>query len=361
MSEIIIVNSNGAYSKNSDLNSNKNSDVRIYDDIHSGRGVPNPEPSWNKDNKNPRSKFGAAWANSNGPTEPSPVKESETYYNISDPYHSREQIKSACKGNRVIYIWTYMPTGICLVGSSSNSVERVLSYFETRYLFFDNRRGVEFLANYGFKNIQLTIIALDPSIYSLKDSRLLEQYYINQLNSVLNVQRIVNIPEKPTLFQDIIETNRDTAKPIIVYGPDLKTVLHIFKSKTSLYHEFNIHHNTLVKFLDSNNELYLDYFYFSTKILPNSDLNNILNLGELLDLRSKAPIKAKVQSIAILVTDTHKSQGDNKLTFNSITSAAKYIKEIVGKSDRVAIQNSCSNKTLYQNRWKIEEKSSSNS
>jgi hypothetical protein len=36
----------------------------------------------------------------------------------------------------VIYIWTYMLTGVCLVGSSSNSVERVLSYFERKYFFF---------------------------------------------------------------------------------------------------------------------------------------------------------------------------------------------------------------------------------
>jgi len=58
----------------------------------------------------------------------------------------------------VVYIWTYKPTGVCLVGSSSNSVERVLSYFEKKYLFLDKRRGVQFLADYGFKNIQLTII-----------------------------------------------------------------------------------------------------------------------------------------------------------------------------------------------------------
>jgi len=31
----------------------------------------------------------------------------------------------------------YIRTGICLVGSSSNSVERVLSYFEKKYLFLD--------------------------------------------------------------------------------------------------------------------------------------------------------------------------------------------------------------------------------
>ena len=63
------------------------------------------------------------------PISSMPVKDQKLYINIKDPFHNREQIKSVCKGVRVIYIWTYLPTGICLVGSSSNSVERVLSYF----------------------------------------------------------------------------------------------------------------------------------------------------------------------------------------------------------------------------------------
>ena len=36
-------------------------------------------------------------------------------------------------------------------------------------------------------------------------------------------------------------SNRDTAVPIFLYGPDLTRVLYVFNSKTSLYNEFNIH------------------------------------------------------------------------------------------------------------------------
>lgn len=94
----------------------------------------------------------------------------------------------------MVYIWTYIPTGICLVGSSSNSVERVLSYFEKKYLFLawvgtPGRKGVQFLADYGFENIQLTIIYLDNHKFTMRDIKIMEAYYINVLNS--------NLPEEP--------------------------------------------------------------------------------------------------------------------------------------------------------------------
>jgi len=108
-----------------------------------------------------RSPFGASWARDPKSILPFPAKYPCDYKNITDPFNNRESIKDYCKGNRVVYIWTYMPTGVCLVGSSSNNVERVLSYFERKYLFLDNRRGVQFLADYGFKNIQLTIISFN--------------------------------------------------------------------------------------------------------------------------------------------------------------------------------------------------------
>lgn len=86
----------------------------------------------------------------------------------------------------MVYIWTYILTGICLVGSFSNSVERVLSYFEKKqYFFLDFRKGVQFLADYGFENIQLTLIYLDNQKFTMRDIKILEAYYINELKSKL--------------------------------------------------------------------------------------------------------------------------------------------------------------------------------
>lgn len=82
-------------------------------------------------------------------------------------------------------------------------------------------------------------------------------------------------------------SNRDTSVPIFIYGPDLRRVLYIFNSKTSIYNEFNIHWSTVDKYLDKlDNKLY-EYFSFSTKILEGSDLDNLLSLNELLDIKSK--------------------------------------------------------------------------
>jgi len=136
-----------------------------------------------------------------------------------------------------------MPTGVCLVGSSSNSVERVLSYFERKYLFLEKRRGVQFLADYGFKDIQLTIISLDYHKFTSRDVKLIEAYYINELNSGLNSQKFVYLPPEPleSVLPFINISNRDTSVPIFVYGPDLTRVIYIFSSKTSFYSDFNVH------------------------------------------------------------------------------------------------------------------------
>lgn len=104
--------------------------------MYVGRGIPNIEPSWVKGNGMERSPFGASWAKYEKDRIHYPEKYPLNYLNIPDPYNNRKLIKETCRGNRVVYIWTYIPIGVCLVGSSSNSVERVLSYFEKKNSFF---------------------------------------------------------------------------------------------------------------------------------------------------------------------------------------------------------------------------------
>ena len=231
----------------------KSPQSRPYKDLYKGRGKPKYEPEWVKDNGMERSHFGASWAKDEKDRLPFPSKYPLNYQNIKDPYNNRKLIKEICKGNRVVYIWTNIPTGICLVGSSSNSVERVLSYFENKYLFLDFRKGVQFLADYGFENIQLTLIYLDNQKFTMRDIKILEAYYINELNSSLNSQKYVNLPAEPleSVLPFIKISNRDTAVPIFLYGPDLSRVFYIFSSKTSLYNDFGIHQATIDKILDN--------------------------------------------------------------------------------------------------------------
>lgn len=202
---------------------------RAYEDLYAGRGIPKNEPVWVKDNGRERSPFGASWAKDEKDRLALLSIYPCNYVNISDPYNNRELIKESCKGNRVVYIWTYLPTGVCLVGSSSNSVERVLSYFEKKYLFLDTfaplcgassslcraygrpgtRRGVQFLADYGFKNIQLTIIYFAYNKFTTRDIKINEAYYINELNSSLNSQKYVYLPPEPLVRKLQKNTKKD--------------------------------------------------------------------------------------------------------------------------------------------------------
>lgn len=330
----------------------KSPQARPYEDLYKGRGKAKYEPEWVKDNGMERSPFGASWAQDEKDRLPFPSKYPLNYKNIKDPYNNRELIKEICKGNRVVYIWTYIPTGICLVGSSSNSVERVLSYFEKKYLFLDFRKGVQFLADYGFEDIQLTLIYLDNQKFTMRDIKILEAYYINVLNSSLNSQKYVYLPEEPleSVLPFIKVSNRDTAIPIFLYGPDLSRVLYIFSSKTSLYNDFGIHHVTLDRILDNLNFKLFDYFTFSTKILEGSDLDNLLSLNELIKLKDSVNPKKPRRSNPIILKD--RVQNIEK-SFYSLRQAAFYIEDVEGVCDLGTLRKHMKKNTLYKNRWEV--------
>lgn len=78
----------------------------------------------------------------------------------------------------IVYIWTYQSKAFCLIGSSSNGVERIYNYFRPKSLLHENRRAMSFFRDYGFKYIDLYIIPLNPQLYSINDMKLLEAYYI---------------------------------------------------------------------------------------------------------------------------------------------------------------------------------------
>lgn len=325
---------------------------RPYADLYKGRGIPNDVPAWVKDNGMKRSPFEASWARDAKSRLPLPTKYPCDYQNIRDPFNNRESIKKYCKGNRVVYIWTYMPTGVCLVGSSSNSVERVLSYFEKKYLFLDKRRGVQFLADYGFKNIQLTIIYFNYLKFTARDTKLVEAYYINELNSGLNSQKYVYLPAEPleSVLPFINITNRDTSVPIFVYAPDLTRVLYIFNSKTSFYNDFNVHWNTLEKYLDITNKKLYNYFTFSTKIFEGSDLDSLLSLSELIDLKTCVDPVIPNRGQKVKLRDLTQNR---EYELYSLSKAAAHILETVGSCDTATLRTHMKNNTIYKNRWKV--------
>lgn len=140
--------------------------------------------------------------------------------------------------------------------------------------------------------------------------------------------------------------------PIFVYGPDLTRVIYIFNSKTSFYSDFNIHWNTLEKYLDKiENKLY-NYFTFSTKIFDGSDLDNLLSLNELIDLKTSVDPNIPKRGQKVKLKDLTQNL---EYEFYSLSKAAAFIQETVGKCNTATLRTHMKNNTIYKKRWKVEK------
>jgi len=188
----------------------------------------------------------------------------------------------------IVYIWTYIPTGMCLVGSTHSSFARIIDYFSPVKLLTATRLGMQFLNWYGFKDIHLIIIQFDPNLFTLIDVRTVEQFYIDNLFSVLNIMRSVSRAIRPNInrIAYLLSPLRDNPIPIYVYDATGSNLLHIFVSKTILYSDFNISHQTLKLYLNTG-VLYLDLFLISTELLQTASQENILTLRELLKMKNE--------------------------------------------------------------------------
>lgn len=311
---------------------------KLYKNIYEGLGIPRPEPLWGNSNGCPISMFGASWSTMNGPTTSLPVDDPKIYHHISDPYNNRNKIHEVCKGVRVVYIWTYKPKGFCLVGSSSNSVERIINYFSPKRLLSENRRAMEFFSTYGFKNVDLYIIPLSPKKYTVKDMKLLEAYYIQQLHTPLNIQRKVYISpyaEKVvkggTANSGNLKSLSELAVPVYVLKKDnLKIVLYVFSSLTQFKKEFQISSSILKNFINKEDKVYLDCFIFTTELPKDYDLNNLMEIDELLKLKNSISPKKYYGKKAIELIDV-KNPNASGIIFESISSLIEPLKQLVGE------------------------------
>lgn len=331
----------------------------LYKNVYEGRGISNPEPFWAKSNGCPISMFGASWRTMNGPTTSLPIADPKIFYRISDPYNNRNKIHEVCKGMRVVYIWTYKPKGFCLVGSSSNSVERILNYFSPKRLLSENRRAMEFFSVYGFKNVDLYIIPLSPKKYTVKDMKLLEAYYIQELHTPLNVQRKVYISpytdsgiKGDTTNSGNLESLSELAVPVYVFKKDnLKRVLYVFSSLTQFKKEFQISASTLKGFLNQEDKVYLDCFIFTTKLPKDSDLNNLIGIDELLKLKHSISPKKYYGKKAIELIDVKNPEGSS-IIFESISSLIEPLNQLAGeKVYRHTVIKYAESGAIFKERW----------
>ena len=142
--------------------------------------------------------------------------------------------------------------------------------------------------------------------------------------------------------------------PIFVYGsdqPQRGRVLYVFNSKTSIYNDFNIHRNTLEIYLDKENKLY-NYFTFSSNILEGSDLDSLLSLDELMELKASVDPKIPKRGQKVRLKDLTK---DLEYEFYSLRRAAAYILETEGSCDTATLRYHMKNNTIYKKKWKVEK------
>lgn len=101
-----------------------------------------------------------------------------------------------------------------------------------------------------------------------------------------------------------------------------------------------------------NNKLF-DYFTFSTLIFEGSDLDNLLSLNELLDIKTKVDPKIPRRGQLVKLKDLTNNQ---EYEFYSVSKAAKFIEDTVGTCDVATLRNSMKKKnTIYKKRWIIEK------
>lgn len=157
------------------------------------------------------------------------------------------------------------------------------------------------------------------------------------------------LPEEPleSVLPFIKISNRDTAVPIFLYGPDLSRVIYIFSSKTSLYNDFGTHRVTIDRNLDNFKFKLYDYFSFSTKILEGSDLDNLLSLNELIKLKDSINPKKPSRSNPVILKD--RAQNIEK-SFYSLRQAAFYIEDMEGVCDLGTLRKHMKKNTFYKDR-----------
>ncbi len=218
-------------------------------------------------------------------------------------------------------------------------MERITNYFSPKRLLSENRRAMEFFSDYGFKNVDLYIIPLSPKEYTVKDMKLLEAYYIKELHTPLNVQRKVYISplhehsgvKGDTTNNGNLESLSELAVPVYVFKKDnLKRVIHVFSSLTKFKKEFQISVSTFRCFLNQEGKFYLDFFYFTTKLPEDYDLNNLIEIDKLMELKHSISPKKYYGKKSIELIDVKNPEG-SRIVFESISSLIEYLKHHRGE------------------------------
>ena len=119
-----------------------------------------------------------------------------------------------------------------------------------------------------------------------------------------------------------------------------------------MYNEFNIHRNTLEKYLDNIDINFYNYFIFTTKILKGSDFDSLLSLNELTDLKKSLDPKIPNRGQRVKLKNLTENL---EYEFYSLSKAAAFMLETEGACDLGTLRTHMKNKTIYKKRWRVEK------
>lgn len=126
------------------------------------------------------------------------------------------------------------------------------------------RKVLRYFNKYGFNNVELTLLIMEPSNNWLEVLEL-EQYFLNYLMPNLNVDFIAGGYfgyHSPMSEEAINKLREERGTKIYIYDNITHSLIFIAKSKQQLYDIIGIHHTSLKSSLENGN-LYLDRFFFS--------------------------------------------------------------------------------------------------
>lgn len=176
------------------------------------------------------------------------------------------------------------------MGSSISLYSRICSYFMPSILRVGDRRVLRYLNKYGFINIRLTFLIMDASC-TLDQVLSLEQYYIDNLPTSLNVDRFAQSTgyHTPMSMEMRIKLRLERGKQVFIYDATSMVFLYRFDSRQQLYTLLKVHHTSLTKSL-LNGIPYKGLFLFTSEPLTTL-VHTPMTLAELI------PLFTSVQSI----------------------------------------------------------------
>ena len=199
--------------------------------------------------------------------------------------------------------------------------------------------------------MQLSVIQLDPKKYTVLDMYTLEQFYIDHLNSQFNAVKVVYFSRKKSekTIADLSALPSGTDLRVKVNHKMNNSLEYLYqrvyiydqyKSKL-LYIANSATHAKLILETGSDSirksilekKLFLNYFYLSLELLPNSVIDKKLSREELINLKNSL----KVNYIPEAISDRKKSVilinvnlPDLSKTVDSLAEAERYINSIKG-------------------------------